>query len=173
MRVKLSTELALCNQPTHIHDECVRESKEDPPVKDESLPANSHLIHPDIPCDSTTVDFSCEISFLDASTSDHSQDTSDVNLPLEFREDTSSLENPFNLSSIFLENIEGEHLCFSSTPLLDSSNHEDVDEHLEFSNLSCCDLFTSSSDHDVDSINVNLSKTLVYDDLSVNEVKTP
>ena len=32
---------------------------------------------------------------------------------------------------------------------------------------------TSSSDHNVDSIIVNLSKTLVYNDLSINEVKTP
>jgi len=34
-------------------------------------------------------------------------------------------------------------------------------------------LSTSSSNHNVDSIVVNLSKTLVYDDPSVNEVKTP
>ena len=35
------------------------------------------------------------------------------------------------------------------------------------------DLFTSSSDHDVEIVIVNLPKTLVYDDLSVNEVETP
>jgi len=74
---------------------------------------------------------------------------------------------------IFLENTEGEHIFFSSTPLSDSSNHEDVDKHPKFSDLRCRDLFTSSSDHDVDSTIVNISKTLVYDDLSVHEVKTP
>ena len=55
----------------------------------------------------------------------------------------------------------------------DSSNHEDADKHLEFSDLGCHDLSTSSSDHDVDSIIVNISKALVYNDLSVDEVETP
>ena len=71
-------------QPTYaiIHDECVRESKEEPTVKDDSLLATPHPIHPNIPCDSTTADFRCENSFLDASTFDHSQDTLDVSLSL-------------------------------------------------------------------------------------------
>lgn len=47
--------------------------------------------------------------------------------------------------------------------------NRDADEHLKFSNLGCLDLFTSSYNHDVDSIMVNLSKALVYNDLSVNE----
>ena len=42
----------------------------------------------------------------------------------------------------------------------------------KFSDLGCRDLYTSSSDHDVDSIIVNLSKTLFYDDLSIDEVET-
>ena len=67
---------------TTIHDECVRESKEEPTVKDDSLPAAPHSLHPDIPCDSATVDFPCENSFLDVSTFDRSQDTLDVNLSL-------------------------------------------------------------------------------------------
>lgn len=83
------------------------------------------------------------------------------------------MENPFNLSFIFLENTEGEQFCFSSTPLPDSSNHEDVDGHFEFSDLDCHDIFTSLSYQDVDSIVVNLSKTLVYNDLSIHEVETP
>lgn len=58
-------------------------------------------------------------------------------------------------------------------PLPDSSNREDVDKHPEFYDLGCHDLYTYSSDHDVDPIVVNLSKTLVYHDLSVNKVKTP
>lgn len=53
------------------------------------------------------------------------------------------------------------------------SNHEDADKHPEFFDLGCHDLFTSSSDHNVDSTAVNLSKTLVYGDLSIHEVETP
>lgn len=40
-----------------IHDKSVRESKEDPIVKDDSLLAAPHLLHPDIPSDSATIDF--------------------------------------------------------------------------------------------------------------------
>jgi len=142
-------------------------------VKDDSLPAAPHPLHPDIPCDSPTADFPCESSFPNASTFDHSQDTLDVSISLQCREDTSSSEHPSNLSYIFLENVEGEHIFFSFTPLSNSSNHEDVEEHLEFSDLGCHDLFTSSSHHNVDSTVVNISKTLIYDDLFVNEVETP
>jgi len=83
------------------------------------------------------------------------------------------LENPLDLSSALSRNAEGEHPSFSSTPLYDSLNHEDSNQHLEFSNLGCRDLFTSSSDHDVDSLIVNPSKPLVYEDPSINEVETP
>lgn len=138
-------------------------------MKDDSLPSAP----PNIPCDSATVDFPCENSFLDVSTSNHSQDTLDVILSLHCGEDTSSFENMSNLSSVISKNTEGEHPCFLSTPLHDSSNHDDVDKRPESSDLSCHDLSTSSSYHDVDSIIVNLSKTLVYDDLSVDEVETP
>lgn len=79
----------------------------------------------------------------------------------------------FHLLLILLENIEGEHLFFQSTPLPNSSNHEDVDKHTDFSDLGYHYLFTSSYDHDVYSTIVNLSETLVYDDLSVNEVENP
>lgn len=158
---------------TIIRDECVRESKEEPIVKDDSLLAMPPLVHLDIPCDSTIDGFPSKSPFLDVSISDHSQGMSDVSLSLQCREDTSSPGNSFNLSSIIIENIEGENLCFSCTPLPDSSNHEDTGKHPEFSDLGFHDLFTSSYDCDVDSINVNLSKALVYDDLSVNEVKTP
>ena len=83
------------------------------------------------------------------------------------------LENPLDLSSALSRNAEGEHPSFSSTPLCDSSNHEDVDQHPKFSDLGCCDLFTSSSDHDVDLLIVNLFKPLVYEDPSINEIETP
>jgi len=142
-------------------------------VKDESLPSAPHLIYPDIPCDSTSINFPCENSFPDVSTSDHSQDTSDVSMSLHCGEDTSSSENLSNMSSVISKDTEGEHLFFPSTPFPNSSNHEDADKHLEFSDLSCRDLSTSSSDHDVDSIIVNLSKALVYDDLYIDKVEIP
>jgi len=52
-------------QPTYaiIHDECVQESKEEPAVKDDSLPSAPHPLYLDIPCENT---------FMDVSTSDHS-----------------------------------------------------------------------------------------------------
>ena len=162
-------------QPTYaiIHDEYVQESKEELTVKDDSLLATPHPLYPDIPCDSTTTDFPYENSFPDVSTSDHSQDRSDVNLSLHCREDTPSCQNLSNLSSIISENTEGEHPYFSSTPLHDSSNHEDTDEHPRFSDLGCHDPSNSSFDHDVHSLVVNPYKPLFYDHTSFNEVETP
>jgi len=60
--------------PTYaiIHDECVWESKEEPMVKDDSLPVVPHPLYLDIPCDSATTDFPCENPFPYVSTSDHS-----------------------------------------------------------------------------------------------------
>ena len=129
-----------------MHDECVQESKEEPVVKDDSLPSTPHPLYPDIPCDSATSDSPCENSFPNASTSNRSQDTLDVSLSLYCGEDTSSSKNPSNLSFVISENTEGEHPCFSSTPLPNSSNHEDADKHPQFSDLGCRDLSTSSSD---------------------------
>ena len=67
---------------------------------------------------------------------------------------------------------QSEFVCFSSTPLFDSSDHEDADEIIEFSDRSCRDLFTLVFDHNDDSIAVNFLKPHVYDDLSVDEVET-
>lgn len=94
-------------------------------------------------------------------------------MSLHCREDTSFSENQFNFSSAISINAEGEHPCFSSTPLHDSSDHEDVDEHVKFSNHGCHDLFTPSFNQDVDSFVVDLSKPLVFDDLFADEVETP
>ena len=113
----------------------MRESKEKPTVKDEFLLAASHLLYPDIPCDSSTANFPCENPFLDVFTSDHSLDMSDVSLSSQCGEDTSSSKTPSILSSIIFENTEGEHLCFLATPLPDSSNHEDAKKYPEFSDL--------------------------------------
>ena len=55
----------------------------------------------------------------------------------------------------------------------DSSNHEDVDEHPKFSDHGCHDLCTSSFNHIVHSLTVNMSRPLVPNDIPINEVKTP
>jgi len=61
-------------QPTYgiVHDECVWESKEEPVVKDDSIPSAPHPLYPNIPCDYATIDFPYENFFLDVSTLDHS-----------------------------------------------------------------------------------------------------
>ena len=81
--------------------------------------------------------------------------------------------NPPNISSFISINSEGEKLCFSSTPLYYSSDHEDFDVHLEFSDRGCHDIFTHSFDHGSDSSTIDLSKPPVFDDPSFNEVETP
>ena len=127
-------------------------------VKDELLLSTTHLLFPDIFCDSTISDFPCENSPRGISTSDHLQNTPDVSLSLHFGEDTSLFGNPFNISFIIFGKEEGEHSCFSSTPLYDSSDNEDVDEHIEFSDRGSLDPFTPLYDHDVDSFVVDISK---------------
>lgn len=77
------------------------------------------------------------------------------------------------MSYVISQNTKGEHPCFSYTPLNDSLNHEDVEKHPKFSGCGCRDLCTSSFDHDVDSLIVNISKPLVFYDRSIDEVETP
>lgn len=98
-------------QPTCaiIHEECVWKSKEEPTVKDDSLPATPHPLHPEIPCDSTTTYFPSENPLMNVSTSDHSQDMSNVSLSSQCGEDTSSYRNLSNLSSVIFENIFAFH----------------------------------------------------------------
>ena len=66
-----------------------------------------------------------------------------------------------------------EFVRFSSTPLFDLLDHEDANEIIDFTDHSCRDLFTLVFDHNDDSIIVDFSKPPIYDDLSVDEVKTP
>jgi len=96
-------------QPAYavIHHECVQEFEEELVVADELLLSAPHVLYPNIPCDSAIYDFRCENISLDVSTSDHSQDTSDVSISLHCGEDTYLSENPFNISSVISKNIEG------------------------------------------------------------------
>lgn len=81
--------------------------------------------------------------------------------------------NPPNLSFFLSGNSEGEKLSFSTTPLYDSLDDEDVDAHLEFSDRACREIFTHSFDHNVDSLAIDISKPLVFGDLPSDEVETP
>jgi len=141
-------------------------------VEDDSLLSTPPPFFPDIFGDYDIPDFACVSPSMDAPIVEFLQNTPDVSPSSYNGEDQSFLENPLDFSSAFSKNAEGEHSCISSTPLCDSSNHEDVEKHLEFFDIGFRDLSTSSSDQNVDSIIVSMSKTLVCDDLSINEVET-
>ena len=162
-------------QPTSIiiHEECEWELEHQRLMKDDSLLFESPLFIPNLFGEPTIHDFACVSSSMDAPIFYHSQDSLDVSPSFENREDKLLIQNPLDPSSVFSGNIDNEFVHFSSTPLRDSSNHEDENQHLEFSNIGCHAVFTSSSDHDVDSLIVNLSKSLVYEDPSINEVEIP
>jgi len=161
-------------QPTCIviHEEYDWELEQPWAAEDHPCLSVPPLFFFDLLGDLAILDFSCVSPSTKAPTVDHSQDTPDVSPSSDNGEDQSFFEHPLDFSSIFSGNAEDEHSCFSSTPLCDSSNHEDADQHPKFFDLGCRDLFTSSSDHEVDSLIINPSKPLVYDDPSINEVET-
>jgi len=102
-----------------IYDEYVWEYEEELAVKDDLLPSTPHPPFPYIFGDSAIIIFPHENSFLDALTSDHSQNTSAISLSLHSEENKSFLENSLNISSVISRNVEGEHSYLSSTPLYD------------------------------------------------------
>jgi len=162
-------------QPTCvvIHEEYEWELEHQHSMKDDSLPSQPPSFFPNIIGEPAIHDFTCVSSSMNAPIVDLSQDTPYVSLVSNNGEDQSFIGNPLDLSSAFFRNAEGEHPSSSSTPLCDLSNHEDANQHPEFFDLGCCDLFTSSFDHDVDSLIVYLYNPLVYEDPSINKVKTP
>ena len=101
-----------------------------------------------------------------------SQNTSDVIPSSNNIEDESFIENPLDFLSTFFQSIEGEFFHFSCTLVFDLSDHEDVNEIIDFTDHSCRDLFTPIFNHDDDSITGDFSKKLVYDDLYVDEFET-
>jgi len=161
-------------QPTYttIHEEYDCEIRRQPSAKDELLLSEPPPFFPNIPHDSTIPNLTCLSPSVDMPIVDHSHNTVDVNPSSDNREEKSFIEDPLGFLSTFSRNTECEHSFFSSTPLCDSSNHGHADKNLEFFDLGYCDLSTSSSDHDVDSIVANPSKGMVYDDLSIDEVET-
>jgi len=146
---------------TVIHEEYEWELEHQHSTKDDSLPSEPSPFFPNIVGEPTIHDFACVSSSTDAPIVDLSQDTPYVSPSSNNGEDQYFIGNPLDLSSTFSGNIEGEHPSSSSTPLCNSSNHEDADQHPKFSDLRCRDLFTSSSKHDFDSLVVNPSKPLV------------
>jgi len=142
------------SQPTYalIHDEYDWESKLEPTVKDELLPPMPPSLFPNIFGDSAIFDFPCVNPYTDASTSDHSQNTTEVSPSFDSGEDKFSIENPLDFSFTFSGNAKGERSFFSSTPLYNSSDHENSDELIDFYDRICRDLFTPIFDHN-DSFN--------------------
>lgn len=161
-------------QPTYaiIHKEYDWELEHQSSAKDNSLLSEPPLFFPDISGDPSIHDFVCVSLSMDVTIVDHSQNTPDVN-PSDNGEDKLFIENPLEFLFAFPRNTDGEFFYFSSTPLFDSSDHEDTDEIIDFVDHSCHDLFTPVFDHNDDSIVVDFSKPLVYDDLSVTELETP
>lgn len=168
-------------QPTcsAIHEEYDSDIRHQPLAKDELLLYEPPPLFPnipldfDIPRDSSIPNLTSVSPSVDAPNVDHSHNTSNVSPSSNNGGEKSFIEDPVGFSSDFSRITECEHSFFSFTPLCDSSNHGHADKHLEFSDLGYRDLSTSSSDHDVDSIIVNLSKAMVYDDLSIDEFETP
>jgi len=80
---------------------------------------------------------------MDAPIVDHSQDSPDVNPSFNNGEDKLFIEDPLDPSSVFSINTRDEFVHFSSSPLFDSSDHEDAKEFIDFSDRGGRDPFSS------------------------------
>lgn len=158
---------------TVIHEEYEWELEHQHSVKDDSLPSEAPPLFPSLFDEPAIHDFSCVSSSIDAPIVDHSQDSSDVSPSFDNGHDKLFIEDPIEPSSIFSGNKEDEFVLFSSTPLFDSSDHEDAKEFIDFSDRGGYDPFASNFDQDHESIAVDLLKPPVYDDLPNDEFETP
>jgi len=131
-------------QPTCvvIHEEYEWELEHTHSMKDDSRSFEPLPFFPNIIGEPAIQDFACVSLSTNAPIVDLSQDTPYVSPSSNNGEDKSFIGNPLDLSSSFFGNAKGEHPSSSSTVLCDSSNHEDVDQHPEFYDLGCRDLFT-------------------------------
>jgi len=86
-----------------------------------------------------------------------------------------SLLDLSNPSSDLCKEMEGDISCFQSSPLYDSSDHEDasVFDLEQISNHNCRDLFIDTSIHDFDLSMVDPSKPLVFVDLPSDVLELP
>lgn len=148
-------------------------------LENQSSEKDDFLLPEPLPCfpnmfgDFFIHDFACVSSSMDAPIVDHSKNTPDVIPSSKNGEDKLLIENPLDFSSTFYGNTEAEFFCLSSTTPFYSSDHEYVDEIIDFDNCSFRDIFTPVFHHDDDSIIVYFLKPPVYDDLSVDEVENP
>ena len=110
-------------------------------MKDDSLLSEPPPFLPDIFGEPAIHHFACVSPSMDAPIFYYSQDTLDVSPSFENEEDKLFIENPLEFSSAFSGNTEGAFVRFSSMPLFDSSDHEDVDEIIDFVDHSYRDLF--------------------------------
>lgn len=132
-------------------------------MKDELLPSTPLLHYTDIFHHSIIPIQSCENSFYDVTTLNHSQNTWNGSFSFKCGEDKCFLPDPPNLSYYLFENIEGEISHSPLSPLYDSLDHEDTYVHnFELSNRGCHDTFIDSFDHESNSSTVNIS--MVFDD---------
>jgi len=99
----------------------------------ESLLSKPPLLFPDIFSEPAIHDFTCVSSSTDTPIVYHSQDTPDASPSCDNGEDKLVIEIPLDLSFAFSRNIEDGFVRFSSTPLFHLSNHEDVNEIINFS----------------------------------------
>ena len=142
-------------------------------MKDDSLLSEPPLFFPGLFGEPSIHDFPCVSLSMNAPIVDHSQDSPDVSPSFNNGEDKLFIENPLDPSSICSRKTEDEFVLFSSTHLFDSFDHEDAEEFIEFSDRGSHDPFASIFYHDHESIVVDLSKPLIYDDLHNDEVEIP
>lgn len=151
---------------TAIHEEYDWEIRHQPSAKDELLLSKHPPLFPNIPRDfdiprnSTIPNLTCVSLSVDAHIVDHLHNTPYVSPSSDNVEEKSFIEDPPCFPFSFSRNTQCEHSFFSSTPLSDSSNHGHADKHLEFCDLGYRDHSTSSFDHDVDSMIINLCNGL-------------
>lgn len=131
--------------------------------------------YPDIVPNSVILVESCENSLSDRiNTSNNSQNSRNGSFSSKRREVEFSITNLSNSSSFVSWNIEAEICHFSSSPLYDSSNHEDsIIDDLEFSKHGCVYLLTDLAGHNADFSTVDFSKPSISDDLPYDEVELP
>jgi len=141
-----------------IHEEYEWEFEHQHLTKDDSLPFKPPPFFPDIFGEPAIPDFACVSPSTDEPIVDRLLDTLDVGPSFDNEGDKFFIENPLDLSCAFSRSTEGEFVLFSSTTLFDSSDHEDIDEIVDFSDRGYRDPYTSIFDHDHESIAVDLSK---------------
>jgi len=112
-------------------------------AKDDSLPSEPHPFFLDIFGEPAIHDFACVSSSTNAPIVDHLQDSMDVSPSFYNGEDKLLVENPLDPSSVFFGNTEDEFVRFSSTPLFNSSDHEDAEEFIDFYDCGSHDPFAS------------------------------